>query len=255
MTNQQTTSDLLETITEKLKKAQHLVAFTGAGISVESGIPSFRGEDGLWNRYDPKTLELNFFRQHPDICWPVIKEIFYTHFNQATPNAAHRLMAALEKKGILKTIITQNIDNLHQAAGSREVICFHGNSNRLVCLGCNHSFAADHPVMQQQIPRCSDCGGVLKPNFIFFGEDIPGEAYGSSFAAALKCDVMLVVGTTGEVYPAALIPQKARAHGAFVIEINPGTSQFSRQTANLHLPMKAGEAAMALAKKLSITLD
>lgn len=255
MITPQNTSDLLETISEKLKTARHLVAFTGAGISVESGIPSFRGEDGLWNRYDPRILELGYFLQHPEISWPVIKEIFYTHFNLAKPNAAHKLMAALEQQGVLKTIITQNIDNLHQDAGSHEVICFHGNSSRLVCTRCAQPVSTLHPAMQLAIPCCSHCGGVLKPDFIFFGEDIPAQAYTNAFASARACDVMLVVGTTGEVYPAALLPKEAKANGAFVIEINPGTSLFSRQTADIHLPMKAGEAAMALAQKLSITLD
>lgn len=248
-------TEIITEAAEKIIHARHLVAFTGAGISVESGIPSFRGEDGLWNRYDPKTLEIEYFIQHPELCWPVIKEIFYTHFNKALPNAAHRLLARLEEKGILKATITQNIDSLHQQAGSKTVHCFHGNSARLTCLKCGTFYPANNEFLSQAVPHCLQCNGILKPDFIFFGEAIPGKAYQLSFEAARQCDVMLIIGTTGEVYPAALIPQEAKGHGAFIIEINPLQSNFSFQTTLLQIPMKAGEAAQAIASHLKLKID
>lgn len=248
-------SELITEAAEKIKHARYLVAFTGAGISVESGIPSFRGEDGLWSRYDPKSLEIDYFIQHPELCWPVIKEIFYTHFDKARPNAAHKLLALLEERGILRAVITQNIDSLHQQAGSKKVHCFHGNSAKLICLKCGNFYQANSEILSQTVPHCIECGGMLKPDFIFFGEAIPGGAYQSSFEAARQCDVMLVIGTTGEVYPAALIPQEAKEHGAFIIEINPLQSHFSFQTALLQIPMKAGEAASAIASQLMLKID
>lgn len=245
---------LIEQIAGKLMQAKYLVAFTGAGISVESGIPSFRGEDGLWNRYDPKTLELDYFISHPGESWPVIKEIFYSHFTDARPNAAHRLLAVLEEQGLLKCVITQNIDGLHQKAGSRQVHCFHGDSSSLVCLHCGRTYDASADILRQPVPKCTHCNGLLKPGFIFFGEAIPENALRASFEAAGQCDVMLVIGTTGEVYPAAMLPQEAKSHGALIVEINPQESQFSRTTADIFLPMKAGEASKAIAGKMKVTL-
>lgn len=245
---------LTEEVAGLIDNAGFAVAFTGAGISVESGIPSFRGEDGIWNRYDPKILEYDFFRYHPEQCWPVIKEIFYTHFTGATPNAAHRFLARLEELQKLRCVITQNIDGLHQKAGSREVYCFHGDSSALRCLRCDRVFEVTPALLSLPLPVCPECKGVLKPDFVFFGEGIPSQAYQASFEAASNCDLMLVIGTTGEVYPAAMLPDEARKNGARIIEINPQRSQFSSTTAHVHLPLKAGEAAKLIAGLLSITL-
>lgn len=245
---------LLEEVSRLIESSRYGVAFTGAGISVESGIPSFRGDDGLWSRYDPKVLELDYFRSHPEDCWPVIKEIFYTHFTGAQPNAAHKLLARFEQVGRLKCVITQNIDSLHQKAGSRAVHCFHGDSSALRCMRCDQVFEATPALLHPMLPVCPSCGGALKPDFVFFGEAIPSQAYQASFEAASACDLMLVIGTTGEVYPAAILPAEARRNGATVIEINPQKSQFSVSTAHIHLPLKAGEAATALAALLSVTL-
>ncbi|TFG64531.1 MAG: RNA polymerase subunit sigma, partial [Spirochaetales bacterium] len=123
-----TLSETLARAAEKIRNALYLTAFTGAGISVESGIPPFRGKNGLWNTYDPQVLEIGYFWRHPETCWKGIKEIFYDFFGKAEPNAAHHFLADLEKRGILKTLITQNIDDLHFRAGSRNVVEFHGNS-------------------------------------------------------------------------------------------------------------------------------
>lgn len=241
-------------MTENLQKAIDLIiasrytmVYTGAGISVESGIPPFRGENGLWNKYDPTILELSYFNLYPDKSWKVIKEIFYNFFGEAKPNEAHLALAELERIGIVKALVTQNIDNLHYEAGSKEVYEFHGNSRMLICTTCNKKCIAAEMDLND-IPLCNDCHGILKPDFIFFGEGIPEEAYRKSVEAARKADVVLVIGSTGEVYPAATIPQYAKDSGAKIVEINPQKSLFTDSITDIFLPGRATE----IMKKLLI---
>jgi NAD-dependent deacetylase len=232
-----------------IRTSHHLTAFTGAGISVESGIPPFRGPGGLWSTYDPRMLELDYFLAHPDKAWPVIREIFYDHFGKARPNAAHLALARLETAGTLKTLITQNIDNLHYLAGSRNIVEFHGNSRLLVCLACGQRVEA-HPALLGKLPPMCPCGGMYKPDFIFFGEGIPQSAHARSQDAARRTDVMLVVGSTGEVFPAALVPRWASEAGAKIIEINPEASEFTGSVSDIHVPLKAAEAFGLIEKEL-----
>jgi NAD-dependent deacetylase len=224
-----------------IRDARYLVAFTGAGISVESGVPPFRGPDGLWSSYDPKYLELSYFRQHPDNCWRVLKEIFYEHFAAAHPNDAHHVLARLEQQGLLKAVITQNIDNLHQLAGSEKVIEFHGNTRDLLCLSCGEVTAANPEILEVLPPRCS-CGGILKPDCIFFGESIPQEAWFDSRREIEASDVVLIVGSTGEVYPAASLPHQAAESGARILEINPEKSNFTHTITDVFVALPAGRA-------------
>ncbi len=229
-----------------LKESRYTTAFTGAGISVESGIPPFRGPEGLWSRYDPVTLDIGHFKRHPEKSWAVIKEIFYDFFGKAKPNAAHYALARLEEKGWLKNIITQNIDNLHQAAGSRQVIEFHGTSHSLVCLQCGKQFGI-HEIDMEKIPvTCDACGGLVKPDFIFFGEGIPPVAYQKSLEAARQADVFLVIGTTGEIVPASQIPFIAKENGARIIEINTQPSHYTHTVTDVFLQGKATEAMQGL---------
>jgi NAD-dependent deacetylase len=232
-----------------IRSARYLTAFTGAGVSVESGIPPFRGPGGLWSRYDPRMLELDYFRAHPDMAWPVIREIFYDHFGTAKPNTAHEVLARLETAGILKTLITQNIDNLHYLAGSRNIVEFHGNSRLLLCMACGSRVDAAPVLLEILPPRCP-CGGVYKPDFIFFGEGIPPEAYARSQKAASLSDVMIIAGSTGEVFPAAMVPRWASEAGAKVIEINPEPTEFTGTITDIHIPLKAGEAFSQLQKEM-----
>jgi NAD-dependent deacetylase len=242
-----------------IRGSKHLTAFTGAGISVESGIPPFRGDGGLWNRYDPRKLELDYFLKHPEVSWPILKEIFYEHFGKARPNKAHEVLARLENEGWprdgspdgrarLQTLITQNIDNLHFEAGSRDVVEFHGNSRTLVCLDCGSKRGADPELLNNLPPKC-ECGGIYKPDFIFFGEGIPVKALIASEKAAVETDVMLVVGSTGEVYPAAGVPRKAKDRGARIVEINPSPSEFTPLT-DIFIGMKATEAFTLIEEEL-----
>jgi NAD-dependent deacetylase len=243
-----------------IRSARRLTAFTGAGISVESGIPPFRGPGGLWNKYDPRMLELDYFLRHPEKSWPILREIFYDHFGAAKPNKAHEVLARLETEGWpqdgaeggrarLRTLITQNIDNLHYLAGSRNVVEFHGSSRTLVCLKCRGRRDADPALLESLPPRCG-CGGVYKPDFIFFGEGIPPEALSASQRAARETDVMLVIGSTGEVYPAAAVPRQASEHGAKIIEVNPSESEFTASLTDLFIPLEAGEALTLIEREL-----
>jgi len=236
---------LIEKAADAMMKASYLSAFTGAGISVESGVPPFRGENGLWNSYDPSVLELSFFRRYPEKCWPVIREIFYDHFSQAKPNAAHLLLAELEERGMLKALITQNIDDLHYRAGSRRIIEYHGNSRQLICSSCGTKSEVTDEIISRLPARC-DCGGIYKPDFVFFGEAIPAGAMKASQEAAYATDCMVLIGTTGEVYPAAMLPQIASRRGAVIIEINPAPSNYTDTITDIYLPMKAVEAGERL---------
>ena len=246
----QPVSALIRSASQFIRDARYLTAFTGAGISAESGIPPFRGPGGLWGKYDPQTLELGYFLANPAKAWPVIREIFYDNFGTARPNKAHEVLAALETAGKLKCLITQNIDNLHYLAGSRNIVEFHGNSRLLACLACGKRVEAQRRLLEVLPPRCP-CGGVYKPDFIFFGEGIPPEAHARSQEAAARSDVMLVVGSTGEVYPAALVPRRAKEAGATIIEVNPDESQFMQSITDILIPLKAGEAFRLIEKELA----
>ncbi len=231
---------------EMIVNARHVTAFTGAGISVESGIPPFRGKGGLWSKYDPIFLEINYFHTHPKESWKLIKEIFYDFFGKAQPNEAHRVLAWMEQQGLLQAVITQNIDNLHQEAGSQTVYEFHGNSQKLVCTVCQRVYPVKEISLQQLPPKCPVCGGLLKPDFVFFGEPIPEPANSRSFREAEIADVFLLIGTSGEIMPAALIPQMAKSHGAKIIEVNTEPSHYTHHITDVFLRGKATESMRKL---------
>ena len=233
-----------------LLEARHATAFTGAGISVESGIPPFRGPGGLWSRVDPGFIEIDYFQAHALESWQKIKEIFYDFLGGAQPNAAHLAVAALEAAGRLKAVITQNIDGLHQEAGSGEVIEFHGNSRWLVCLACQRREAVRPERLELLPPRCS-CGGLLKPDFIFFGEGIPEKALQRSYQEASQADLFLIIGSSGTIQPACQIPPLAKARGAKIIEINLHESSFT-PIADVFLQGPATEIVSSLVKELGI---
>lgn len=227
---------------QKIIESRHCIVFTGAGISIESGIPPFRGKNGLWNKYDPEVLELSYYRNNTQASWEVIKQIFYEYFGKAKPNAAHRIIAEWEKQDIVKAVITQNIDNLHTEAGSINVLEFHGTSGAFKCMECGKAILTTELTLREQAPVCDDCGALLKPDFIFFGEQIPEPAGSRSFEEAEKADVCIVIGTTGEVIPAAWVPVEAKRHGAYIIEINTEISGFTNKITDLFLDTGASIA-------------
>jgi NAD-dependent deacetylase len=234
---------------KRIAASRRVVALTGAGISTESGIPAFRGPEGLWSRYDPSLLQISFFRHFPERSWPVLKEIFFTHLLAAGPNPGHFALARMQQGGALKTLITQNIDGLHQQAGSSGVIEYHGSARALRCLRCGRRRAVTPRALAPEVPLCR-CGGLLKPDFVLFGQGIPPRAAKSAERAARLAEVMLIVGTTGEVYPAARLPRLAKARGAFVIEVNPEESRFTGEITDLHLAERASVALPLLAARL-----
>ncbi len=235
------TSNLFQEAAELIIHSKSLVAFTGAGISAESGIPPFRGDGGLWNRYDPVILELGYFISRPDESWEAIRTIFYDFSSKVKPNAAHLVLADWEKSEKLKSIITQNIDNLHTLAGSKEVFEFHGNSERLICLDCASIFTISEIKLDILPPLCPKCLGLLKPDFVFFSEGIPSLTYQKSVEAASACDLMLIIGTSGEVSPANQLPRLTRSHHGKIIEINLSPTSYTNTVTDLFIPGKASE--------------
>ena len=232
---------LLKKAAKLLQKSHFTIAFTGAGISVESGIPPFRGEHGLWNKYNPEVLNLEYYLENQEKCWFVIREIFYDFFADSKPNAAHYVLAKMEEERFLNSIITQNIDNLHQEAGSKNIYEFHGNSQKLICMLTGKSYGVDEVNLNKIPPRSEETGGLLKPDFIFFGEGIPQDAYNNSFDAARNSEVLIIVGTTGEVMPASQVPIIAKQNGAKIIEVNLDPSNYTNNVTDIFLQGKATE--------------
>jgi NAD-dependent deacetylase len=231
----------LKTVADIIKNAKHAVAFTGAGISAESGIPTFRGPGGIWEKYNPEILDINFFLENYKTAWPVIKDMFYSVIHRAHPNPAHYTLANWENSGLLKAIITQNIDNLHQKAGSKNVIEYHGNTRDVICLQCGKKHPVTQEILKEDVPYCPDCGGMLKPDFVFFGEPIPGMARSEAEKHTLQADVYLVIGTTGIIVPASLLPYEAKRNGAVIIEINLNPAEYTGRITDFFLQGKAGE--------------
>lgn len=230
----------LQTFISWLKNARYATAFTGAGVSVESGIAPFTGAGGLWNQYDPQFIEINFFLSNPTRSWQEMKKIFFTDMDEAQPNKAHQVLAALETQGLLKGIITQNIDGLHQRAGSKNVAEFHGTIHTLSCLSCGRKYRLEDVNLDDIPPTCM-CGHVLKPDFVFYGEGIPPRAYEHAAQLAQDTDLMIIIGTAGQVMPACSLPYAAKEHGAKIVEINPQPSAYTGQLTDLYFPCKAGE--------------
>ncbi|WP_456471096.1 SIR2 family NAD-dependent protein deacylase [Caminibacter sp.] len=235
-----------------IKNSKFPVAFTGAGISVESGIPPFRGPTGLWSKYDPKILDINFFIQNPSESWKYIKEIFYDYMGNTQPNDAHKFLAWLEKIGKLRGVITQNIDNLHQKAGSKNVIEFHGTASQMECIDCKRKFPSDSISLENLPPLCPECQGILKPDFVFFGEPIPPKAFEESIRLCENADCLIVIGTTGEIMPASQLPILAKQNGAKIIEINIEPSNYTNTITDIFLQDKATVASNKLKKELEI---
>lgn len=236
---------VLATAAAVIAESTSLIAFTGAGVSADSGVPTFRGSGGLWGSYDERHLELGFFMREPALAWKTIRAIFYEFALDVRPNDAHRILAEWERDGLLSLIVTQNIDGLHGRAGSKEVVEFHGSLSELACLRCGERVPASRELLSELPPRCP-CGGVYKPDFVFFGEGIPERASLRSFAAARRADACLVIGSTGTVYPAASIPRLVKERGGRVVEINPEPSEFSEGVSDVVIPLGAAEAMRLL---------
>jgi NAD-dependent deacetylase len=234
---------------DRILKSRYAVALTGAGISVESGIPDFRSPGGLWSKYDPLEFgHIESFRMNPQRVWKMLVEMDQLLL-AAHPNQAHFALAELEDRGQLKGIITQNVDSLHQSAGSRNVIEFHGHNRTLSCDVCGTRLPR-HAISFSKVPPYCACGYPLRPDFVFFGENIPQTAHEEAMEAAHSCDLMLVIGTSATVAPASLLPSSAKRGGAFILEINPNKTELTYRMSDLHIAEPAGKALPAIVAAL-----
>ena len=217
----------LDRAAEMLRRARHLVALTGAGLSVESGIPPFRGPGGLWTKYgEPPMNGYQRFLADPAKEWRErlspsgpMRELWEV-LTTAQPNPGHYAFVQLEEAGILRCLITQNVDNLHRAAGSRQLAEIHGNYTLVRCLQCVSRFPLDQISLEVVPPRCPNCAGMLKSDTVSFGEPIPPDVLNQCFETVGGCDCMLVAGTSATVYPAAQFPHDVRRRGGELIEVN-----------------------------------
>lgn len=214
----------VQELNEMITGSKYFVVFTGAGISAESGIPTYRGDDGLWHKYDPsKYADIAHFQQDPSYYWHFFQEVRYPVIQKARPNKAHEVLARLQEKGTLSTIITQNIDGLHQEAGAGKVLELHGNTRRILCLNCgmDYTMASVFKMLSTRLPpKCVACGGALKPDVVFFGESLSAAVLKAALKETEACDLFLVVGSSLVVQPAAGLPAMAKQNGAKVVIIN-----------------------------------
>lgn len=228
---------ITSSLAAQLRNARHVVVFTGAGTSAESGIPTFRDAlTGLWERFDPAQLATSeAFRTDPSLCWGWY-EWRRQKVAQAKPNGAHLAIAELARHVPNLTVITQNVDDLHERAGSQDVIHLHGSLHSPRCIDCGLAYAL--PFTSEALPeggsrieppRCAACDGYIRPGVVWFGEMLPEAAWNAGLAAADDCDLFLSVGTSGIVYPAAELPLRALGRGATVVHINPARFEVSSQ--------------------------
>lgn len=231
----------LEAAARLLRQAKRIVCLTGAGASAESGVATFRdSKEGLWSRFDPQVLaSQEGFAANPGLVWQ-----WYMHrlmaVEYAQPNSGHRALAEFEQHWPAFTVVTQNVDDLHERGGNRHVLHLHGRITRFRCNVCSF----EHELLPSEKratrpPRCLSCGGAVRPDVVWFGEPLPGRVLDKAWHDSERCDVFLVVGTSGVVYPAAHLPIIAQQHGAAIVEINPADTALTER-ADVHLPGRSG---------------
>jgi NAD-dependent deacetylase len=227
-------SSLIDT----LINSESIIFFTGAGVSAESGIPTFRGKEGLWNKFKPEELaNFNAFIRNPELVWE-----WYNYrrkiVQEAKPNAAHLTVAEMQNHFEDVTVVTQNVDNLHRRAGSKKIFELHGNIEKNYCINCKKNFNEELD-FSSGVPKC-ECGGLIRPGVVWFGEFLPEDQYLGGEKAAMKADVFFVVGTSAVVYPAAGLVYTAKASGAVIVEVNLEETEIS-SSVNYSYFGKAGE--------------
>lgn len=231
---------------------QPCVVLTGAGVSTESGIPDFRSPTGIWAEFDPlEYASLSAFRADPEKVWSFYKPRI-AMLTAAEPNAAHRALAELEKRGFVEAVVTQNIDLLHERAGTREVVEVHGSIRSASCPSCGAPYARDDVIAKLEAadaPLCDRCGTVLKPDVVFFGELLPADAVERSFELARRARLLLVVGSSLEVHPVAALPEETLAAGGLLAIVNKGPTPYDER-ADLKLEGNAGEILGAVLERL-----
>ena len=240
--------DFKKEFLDKLKSAKKLVFFTGAGISAESGISTFRGKDGIWNKMKPEELaSFSAFMRNPDLVWE-----WYQHrrdiITNVKPNNAHISIAQLENYYEV-SVVTQNIDNLHRRAGSTKIFELHGNIERNYCVDCKTPYNSSEINISKKAMYCKMCGGLIRPDVVWFGEMLPQDEFAGGEKAAEWSDICFVVGTSAIVYPAAYIPMSAKRAGSFLVEINIEPTELSSY-ADYPIYGKAGEVLPEIVEKV-----
>ena len=236
---------MFESVADKLQQAKKIVFVTGAGISQESGIPTFRGNDGLWKKYDPMQLAtINAFNQNPKLVWEWYEDR-RKNILAAKPNAGHVAISELAKHKEV-WVLTQNIDGLHQRAGSQNVLELHGSIITIKCTVCNFKDKITSDF--SEMPPLCKCGNILRPDVVWFGESLPQDVWGDAMTHSSLCDVMVVAGTSLSVSPANLLPMYAKQNGALIIEVNPEETLMS---ASMDLSIRS-TSAKALPELVSI---
>jgi len=234
-------------VSDMIIESRKLVVFTGAGVSTESGIPDFRSPGGIWSKFDPDDFTIEKFLYSPETRekqWRILVEGGI--FTDAQPNQAHLSIAELEKLDKLDCVITQNVDNLHQKAGNslEKVIELHGNMRWVECLGCNERYPVEDIVQRskkgKEVPDCEKCHGILKPDVVFFGEALPEEALQKATYHSRNCDLLIAIGSSLAVFPAAYMPVYAKGAGAKLVIINIGDTSCD-SSADIVINGKAGE--------------
>ena len=231
---------MFEEIIDQIKTAKKIVFVTGAGISQESGIPTFRGKNGLWRKYDPMQLAtIDAFYENPKLVWEWYNERRENIFS-AKPNPGHKAIAELEKY-VDVYVLTQNIDGLHQRAGSTKVLELHGSIIKIKCTECD--FNDEIVTKFEKIPPICKCGSILRPDVVWFGEPLPQDVWQQAMIHAGECDLMIIAGTSLVVSPANTLPIYAKQNNAFLIEINPEKTVMSsdmdyslRNSSSISLP-------------------
>ncbi len=241
-------SSLIEKAAFLIKEGQVVTALTGAGISAESGIPTFRGKDGLWQKFKPEELATpTAFSTNPKLVWEWYKYRIDL-IKEAKPNPAHNALSELEKLHPDFLVMTQNVDNLHRRAGNKRIIEFHGNIFRARCTNCGRRYDVER-FIDEELPRCPECGKLLRPDVVWFGESLDPQVIEESWERTCRTNVMIIVGTSLLVYPAAYLPILAKEHGAKIIEVNPEPTYISDE-ADVVLRKKAGEVLPKIVEKV-----
>ena len=248
------TYELAPEVAGLIKESKRLIVFSGAGISTESGIPDFRGPGGIWQKFDPDDFTYKKFINDASSRrrqWQLFRQLATT----VEPNPAHYAVAALHRMGKLDCVVTQNIDNLHQSAGvpAEKVLELHGSMREMVCLSCGRRYSAAQVIDRletEEVPDCEQCRGILKPNVVFFGEQLPQGIFNKAAERAGRCDLLIAIGSTLTVYPAAYIPEYALDAGAKLVIINLSSTPLDKQAAVL-AQAKAGEFMTQVMQKIN----
>ncbi|MFP4143020.1 MAG: SIR2 family NAD-dependent protein deacylase [Thermoplasmata archaeon] len=242
----------MDEIIQAVEEADRITAFTGAGMSVESGIAPFRGEDGVWKEFDPQEVaSAAAFAEEPKKCWELFKLQIEGSFG-SDPHKGHQALVELEEHG-LSAVITQNIDGLHQRAGNDRVMELHGSLDRLICPGCEKIYQTERlleEIKEGKIPRC-ECGEILKPDVVLFGEALPRDTLKKAWKEAKRSDLLFSLGTSAVVQPAASIPIRAKRPGGTIIEINLKETPLTEKVSDHFIEGKVGKILPEIVDRLA----